>query len=155
MAATVMLSMAACNSKTAFNYSQDIVKKEKSLMAEITTTEDNVKNYMENEQYDSIAYAGERMEKIVDVQLKEIKDKAAPDVKEGENFKEAAIKYFTFIKSMYSGYKSLGSAATPEDREEELLKLSELVGKKEAAVNDMQKAQKKYAEANGFKLELK
>lgn len=151
----VLCSLAACKSKTAFNYSEDFVKKERSLLPDINATENSIKEFMEKEQYDSIAIVAGKMEDIVDAKLKEIKDQPAPDVKEGENFKEAGIKYFQYIKSMYTGYKNYGSAKTAVDRETEMNKLVELVDKKGAAIEDMQKMQKKYADANGFKIENK
>ena len=150
-----LTAFAACKSKSAFDYSQDFVKKEKSLLPDITATEDNLKRYMEKEQYDSIAYAGDKMEKLVEVKVKEIKDKPAPDAREGDNFKEAGIRYFNFIKSMYSGYKKFGEAKTPEARAEEMKNLIAVTNKKNAAIEDMQRAQKSYADANGFKLENK
>ncbi len=95
------------------------------------------------------------MEKLVDAKLKEVKDEPAPDAKEADNFKEACIKYFGYIKSMYTGYKNYGSAKTAEDRATEMAKLQEIVAGKTAAIADMQRVQRKYADANGFKLESK
>lgn len=151
----IVAGLASCKSKDAFNYSESFVKKEKSLLPDITRTEDDVKRFLAAEQYDSIAIAGERMEKIVDAKLKEVKDEPAPSVKEGDNFKEAGIKYFQFIKSMYTGYKDYGNAKTPEDRDAEMSKLRDIVEKKTKAIEDMQAAQRKFADANGFKLENK
>ena len=65
-AALLLTAFAACKSRKAFDYSQDFVKKEQSLLPDINRTEANVKNYMANEQYDSMAIAGENMEKLVD-----------------------------------------------------------------------------------------
>ena len=150
----IMLSVfAACNSKSAFNYSQDIVKKEQSLVPDITDTETKIAGFLGNNQFDSIAVAGARMEKLVDGKLNELKDLPAPDVKEAAGFKDAALKYFRFIKSMYVGYKDLGNATTDDAREQIMNKLRNIVSQKTEAVNDMQRAQKKFAEANGFKLE--
>ena len=154
-AVLLLTAFAACKSRKAFDYSQDFVKKEQSLLPDINRTEANVKNYMANEQYDSMAIAGENMEKLVDIKIKEIKDKPAPDAKEGENFKEAGIRYFLFIKSMYASYKDYGNAKTPEARTVEMNKIIAIANKKTAAIADMQRVQKSFADANGFKLESK
>ncbi len=148
-----VIMLISCNSKSAFNYSQDIVKKEQSLLPDITSTEDKIRDFLSSEKYDSIAAAGERMEKLVDAKLNEIKDQPAPDVKEAQPFKDATLKYFRFIKSMYTGYKDFGNAKTAEDRESEMAKLRQIVNDKTQAIQDMQAAQKKFASANGFKLE--
>ena len=152
----IMLSVfAACNSKSAFDYSQDIVKKEQSLVPEISITETKIGGFAANKQYDSIAAAGSRMEKLVDDKLNEIKNQPAPDVKESAVFKDATLKYFRFIKSMYTVYREFGSAASDDARETAMHKLQQLVEEKTAAINDMQRAQKNFADANGFKLENK
>jgi hypothetical protein len=153
IAAIFLISIASCKSKEAFNYSEDFVKKETSLLPDITSTEDKVMRYVAAEQYDSIAIAGEKMEQLVDVKLQEIKKAPAPDVKEGDNFKEACVKYFGYIKSMYTSYKEFGLAATDEARQEARQKIVDLAGGKQAAINDMQTAQKKFADANGFKIQ--
>ena len=70
-----------------------------------------------------------------------------------DNFRDASIRYFEFMKSMYTGYKTYARAGSDEARNEELTKLQELLSKKDAAIRDMQTAQKKYADANGFKIE--
>ena len=151
----VLIVFVACNSKSAFNYSQDIVKKEQSLVPDITATENKIGGFLAQEQFDSIAAAGARMEKLVDEKVTELKNQPAPDAKDAEGFKDASLKYFRFIKSMYTGYKDYGSAATAEARDEAMAKLRKIVDEKNEAINDMQRAQKKFAEANGFKLEDK
>lgn len=145
--------LVACKSKGAFNYSQNIVAKEKSLEPEIQATEKNVGKYLTASQYDSVAIAGEKMEKLVQQKIDEINAMSVPKAKETENFKAATIRYFNFIKSMYAGYKNLGKAATEEDRQQVIADLQKLVSEKQAVVDEMQKAQKKFADANGFKVQ--
>ncbi|HEX2684766.1 MAG TPA: hypothetical protein VHL77_12565 [Ferruginibacter sp.] len=152
IAAVLLVAFSSCKTKTAFNYSEDFVKKESSLLPDINSTEDNVMRYAAAQQYDSIAIAGERMEKLVDVKLQEITKTPAPDVKDGQNFKDACIKYFGYIKSLYTGYKEYGLADTDEARKEAGKKISELSAGKQEVINEMQTAQKKFADANGFKL---
>ena len=152
-AAILLICISSCKSKDAFNYSysEDFVKKEASLLADISSTDDNVRRFVAAEQYDSIALAGKKMEQLVDVKLQEIKRSPAPDVKEGNNFKEACVKYFSFIKSMYTGYKEYGRASTGE-RQEKKNKIIQLAINRQAAMTEMQTAQKKFADANGFRL---
>ena len=151
----ILASLASCKSKSAFNYSQNFVQKERSLNTDIESTEAKVESFVAKEQYDSIGAAGERMEKLVDVKIKEIESEPAPDVKEGENFKKAGLEYFGFIKKLYVGYKEYGYAKTPEERDEKLNNIKALVDKKATAIADIQRAQKKYADANNFKVEDK
>lgn len=141
--------------KTAFNYNEDFVKKEKSLEPEITSTEAKVSGYMASEHWDSIGIAGEKMESMIGDIVKQIKDKPAPDVKEGQNFKDAGVRYFEFMKNMYTVYKDYGRAADQEGRDAQLQKLRDLADKKRVEIENIQDAQKKFADANGFKIESK
>ncbi|CAN5858125.1 hypothetical protein BH11BAC4_BH11BAC4_24050 [soil metagenome] len=151
----VLSVIGGCNSQTALKYSQGLVKKEQSIMPAMTATEENTKAFFADKQYDSIAVAGEKMEKLVDEKLKEIREEPEPDVKGAAAFKEAFIKYFQFIKSMYTGYKNFGKAATGDARDQELKKIGELADKKASVLRDIQAAQQKFAGDNGFRLETK
>lgn len=149
----VVYGFSGCKSKDVFNYSQDFVKKEQSLLPDITKTENLVRGYMDTKRYDSIAIAGEKMETIVAAKMKEIKDTPAPNAKEADNFKEACLRYFDYVKSIYTGYKNFGLAKTEDERQQKLKEVIELAGKKDDAIKAIQAAQKKYADANNFKLE--
>ena len=152
----LLACLVGCSDKkTAYNYNEDFVKKEKSLEPSITSTETSVSGYMASEQWDSIAVAGEKMESLIGDVIKQIKDKPAPDVKEGQNFKDAGIRYFEFMKSMYTVYKDYGHAADQAGRDAQLEKLRELSDKKRVEIDNIQEAQRKFADANGFRIEKK
>lgn len=155
--ATLIAGLAACKpeSRAAYNYSNDIVAKENSLQPEVTATENNVKKYAVAGQYDSIAAAGENMERLLQKKIDEINAMPVPKAKEADNFKAAVIRYFKFIKSLYTGYKEFGRAVTDEKRQEIMLEIQKIVSQKQDNLDDMQRAQRKYAEANGFRLERK
>lgn len=153
IAALLLVVLASCNSKTAYKYSQEIVKLERSMMSDIEQTERKVEQFATVQDYDSIVAVSDRMEKIVDGKLQEVITKPAPKVKEAENFKQASIRYFTYLKSIYTSYKKFGLAQSDEARQREMENLQELVAGKTAALNDMQTNQKKFADANGFKVE--
>lgn len=143
----------SCNSKTALSYSESIVKKEKGLELSIKQTEEQVKGYIAESKFDSMAIASAKLEKEIDVQLQAIKNEKAPDVKEGDDFKRAAIDYFAYMKSIYTGYVSYSKAGTAEERTKVYEDLQKMVGQKKAVIKAMRDAQAKYAKANGFRLE--
>lgn len=148
----LLISLAGCKSKTAFNYSEEFVKKEQSLTPEIKKAESDVAAFNAKEEYDSIASVGLRMETLFDSKLNEIEQTPAPDVTEGENFKKAGVQYFKYMKSIYTGYKDYGNAKTPEERGSILNNITELASKKESVMADIKLAQQKFADANGFKI---
>jgi hypothetical protein len=148
-----MFTGCKSGSKSAFNYSEDIVRKEKSLAPDMESTELKVEKYITAEHYDSIAIAGEYMEKLVQKKIDEIDAMPVPKVKESGNFKKATMDYFKYIKKIYTEYKNLGNAKTEDDRAAVIENLRKLVESKQAAINEMQTVQKRYASANGFKIQ--
>lgn len=155
LTALLFAGLVACksNSKSAFNYSQDIVAKERSLTTDITETEGLVEKFAGAGQFDSVAAVSARMENKVQKKIDEISALKVPDAKEADNFRDAALKYFKYIKRIYTAYKAVGEAPTAEERQKLVEDMQEVAGKKQDVIDDMQKAQKKYAEANGFKVE--
>ncbi|MCX6319877.1 MAG: hypothetical protein NTW29_21540 [Bacteroidetes bacterium] len=151
--ALLFTGLVACKSKSAFNFSQDIVAKERSLTADINITEDKVEKFATAQQFDSVAVVSEQMEKKVQTKIDEIMAMKVPSAKEADNFREAALRYFKYIKSIYTAYKNVGLAPTAEERSKLAGEMEEVASKKDEVVADMQRAQRKYAEANGFKIE--
>jgi hypothetical protein len=145
--------LVSCKTKSALNYNQEIIRLETSLVPAMEKTEKDVTTYFETENYDSAAAVSLRMEALVDAKLKEVEALKAPDVKEASTLKQAAIRYFAYMKSIYTSYKSFAQATTEESREAEREKLLKVVDEKNDALREIQTAQKKFASANGFKIQ--
>ncbi len=152
-ATALIITAASCKTKTALDYSNLIVEKERSLTPAFATTEQKAKQFFEGGQFDSLAAVSERMEKLVDEKVQEIKNTPAPDVKGAEDFKKSAVTAFEYIKSIYAGYKSVGLAKTEEERQADKQKLVELVSNKNTVLMKMKEAQQQFAQANGFKIQ--
>jgi len=148
-----LVLIISCKSKDALNYSDKIVAKEKSLEAAIKDIERKVSDFNRENKMDSIVAVSERMVSLVDSKLTEIKNETVPNAKGAEDFKKAAVNYFEYIKEVYVAYLSYGKASTEEQKTIEVERIKDMVSKKEDIVRDMQNAQKKYADANGFKVE--
>ena len=147
--------ITACNSKSksARDYNNNIIAEERSLQPEEQTIEDNVKKYYDAGQYDSIALAGGHMEEVVQKSIDEIDALPVPKTNGVEIFKAAVIQYFKFFKSIYTIYKEYGLAGTDERRTEIMTELQKLTSQKQEVVNDLQRAQRKYAGDNNFRME--
>ena len=102
--ALLLISVFSCKSKTAFDYSQQIVKMETELSADIAAADKKVSKFLEAEQNDSAVVIAQHMEDLADKKLKEVQKLDAPDVEEGENFKKEAVKYFSYLKAIYSSF---------------------------------------------------
>jgi hypothetical protein len=153
LVAFLMTTLVACKNKSAFNYSQNIVAIEKTLEPEMEKAQTKLEEFFGAEQFDSAAAISDRMEKLVQQKVEEVSALKLPKAKEAESFRSAAIKYFKYIKSLYTAYRAVGEEKDPDQRQEKAVVVEDLFGQRMDAVKDMQDAQLKYARANGFKVE--
>jgi hypothetical protein len=136
----------------ALDYNNMIVKNQQSLAKSMDATEPQLKNYFSNYEYDSIASVSSRMEAKIDSIIQNIQKTPAPKVKQGENFKKAALNYFDYMKAIYTSYKNYGSENTPEGRMIGVAVISRVTSQEDKAIADMQQAQRIFAKDNGFKI---
>jgi hypothetical protein len=149
----ICFSGMGCKSKIAMNYNDMIVEKQKSLGKNMDQAAPLLKNYFASFEYDSIASVSSRMETKIDTIIREIAKKPVPPVKQGENFKKAALRYFDYMKSIYTSYKNYGLQNSPEGRQIQLQVMTMIINNEEKMIAEMQKAQKIFAKDNGFKIQ--
>jgi hypothetical protein len=147
---SIITVMYSCRSGAGLKFSDQIVEKEKSLEPEIKKTEAQVKDFIAARQFDSMAAVSEKLERLVDTRLNEIRDLKAPNLKFADDFKKDAIDYFIYIRSVYTGYVRYARAETAEKRDEEFKKIQQIVSNKDAIIKTMRASQEKFAKENGF-----
>jgi hypothetical protein len=150
--ASICFFAIGCKTKTAKDYNDMIVKKQKSLAASIDENEPKLRNYFASNEYDSIASVSGRMEAKIDSLINDIRNKPAPKVTQGENFKKAALNYLDYMKTLYSTYKNYGLASTPEARIIGRELMSRVTSQEDKMIAQMQEAQVIFAKDNGFKI---
>ena len=148
--ATILVS---CKSKSAFNFSEDIVKKERSLEPAVQNVEAKIDDFFRAGQFDSVAAAAEKMENSIQQKIDEIEAMKVPDAKEADNFKAASITYFKFMRSVYTKYKEIGKAESDEEKQKLVQEMQGMIKDKDKVISDMQAAQRKFASENGFKVQ--
>ncbi len=153
LVASLLIGMISCKSKTAFDYSETIVKMEAELSADIAMADEKVNEFLEAKKTDSAIVMSRQMETLAEQKLKEVQALKAPQVAEGENFKKEAVRYFTYIKSIYSSFRKFTTAETEKEKEAERKKLAKIIGAKKEITEAMQEAQRKFAAANDFHIE--
>ena len=141
-----------CKTKVAKDYSDMIVKKQKSLTESINKNEPRLREYFATYEYDSIASISDRMVTQIDGIIKDIKTKPAPKVTQGENFKKAALNYFDYMKTLYTTYKNYGSQTTPEGRMVGREVISRVTTEEDLMIAQLKEAQRIFAKDNGFKI---
>jgi hypothetical protein len=143
----------SCKSKSAFKYSEKLVEIERSMSPEIASTEEKFGQFITDEKYDSGYAISQRMEELADTKLKEVERLEPPDVKEAAAFKKTALRYFGYIKGLYTHYKSYAKNAAGEGREKELASLQKFLNDRNDILSEMKDAQIRFAKANGFRLD--
>jgi hypothetical protein len=151
-AAVICFLAIGCKSKIAMDYNDMIVDKQKNLGKSMDQAAPLLKNYFASYEYDSITSISSRMEMKIDTIIKEIAKKPAPQAKQGENFKKAALHYFDYMKSIYTSYKNYGLQNSPEGRQIQLQVMSMIINNEDKTIAEMQKAQQIFAKDNGFKI---
>ena len=149
----VSLLAVGCRSKEAFNFSEDIVKIERKLGESVKETQPQILHYMQESIYDSLAYVGGDMVKKTEESIDEINALRMPAINEAANFKAAAIRYFTHIRNIYDSYKIYAEQPNDSLRSVEAENMVRLEDGMADMVKEMQGAQQKFAEANGFKID--
>lgn len=150
-----LVFFTACKSGGAFNYSEKIVSIERSMAPDMERAENDIVRVMQEEHYDSLVMISEKMEKLVDVKLKEVMDLPQPKAKEVDSFRAAVVKYFNHIKAIFSSYKAYGTETDADKKEEARQKMVDVEAEARNVVNEMKDAQLRYAKANNFKIEDK
>lgn len=151
--AIIFTVIASCKqAKPGFQYSEDIVDIEKDLRRRIDSSESQIKGFAKRGHYGSIGVISENMAEITQEKIDKINKIPLPNAKGAETFRSAVIHYFGYMKTMYVAYKKWANAANEEQRESELKNIERLAGQSGKAVEEMQIAHRKYADANGFRL---
>jgi len=151
----LLVSLVSCQSKSAFDYSEAIVRMERELSADIAEADQKLLAYMDAKKSDSAVMISKHMEDLAEDKLNEVEKLKAPPVNEGDNFKKSAVRYFTYIKSIYTAFRRFTMAATDSEKEKERKKLAKIIGEKKEITKAMQEAQRKFALANNFLIEKK
>jgi hypothetical protein len=149
-----VLVIVSCGSNHAFDYSEKIVRMESELSAEIAIADKKVSRYLEARKKDSAILVTGQMELMAERKLDEVRELSVPAVREGENFKTAAVGYFSYIKSIYSSFNRYTRAASDREKEAEANRLVRILAEKKSITLAMQEAQKKFAAANDFRVDV-
>lgn len=145
-------ALFACQNRAAFKYSEAIVSIEQSMAPDMNKAEEELADLLTQNDFDSVAIVAGQMENLADRKLKEVEQLKVPDAKDAALFRRASIRFFTYIKNLYAGYRQYAQQTNEEDREVERKRLLRIMDDKNNAIENMQRAQRRYAEANGFRI---
>lgn len=141
------------NSQTPMEFSEKIVNAELELGEPLAKAEEAIRAQADSSNFEAMGNIAEEAEKLIGDKIKEIEKMSAKDFKGGADFKQSAINYFEYIKSIYTNYKNIGKAESEGARLAETRRMDTIRANQENVVTMMQAAQNKFAIENGFKVD--
>src|SRR5215471_337807 len=146
------ISFSSCKSEQAKKYSDLIVSKQNAIDSKIEKATSQLSIYFGNYQYDSIVSVSSRMESEITAAKNDIQKTPAPKLKEAENFKQQALNYLDFKKSIFTTYKDYGLQTTPEGREMLRENMVAVLSQEKIYNSNLEAAQINFAKANHVKI---
>lgn len=137
---------------TAQEYNDTIFNLEESMSEPLLKTEAEIKARSDKGDFTGMAQSARAMEDTVDIRINALKKIDAAG-KGGADFKTIAVRYFEYIKSIYTGYKNIAEAKTDDTRKEAVDKMTNILNAQPDVMANLKSAQNKYATDNGFAIQ--
>lgn len=137
---------------TAKDYYEKILDLEESMSEPLLKTEAEIKARSDKNNFAGLAQSAKAMEDTIDIRINIIKKMDAAG-KGGEDFKTMAVRYFEYIKSIYTAYRNIGEAKNEEDRKAAADKMTTIINAQQGVIANLNNAQNKFAADNAFVLD--
>lgn len=161
----LLLVITSCKSKTddastpdgrpltAQEYYQKVIDLEETMTEPLLKTEAEVQARSDKGDFDGVAKSAKAMEDTVDVRINKLK-KMEPVGNGSDDFKTVAVRYFEYVKSIYTAYKNIGNAKTDVTRKEAGDKMANTINAQQGVMQNLNNAQLKFAADNGFTIDV-
>ncbi|MFT4094136.1 MAG: hypothetical protein QM640_10900 [Niabella sp.] len=134
---------------TAQEYNDKVIDLEESMSEPLLKTEAELKARSDKDDFAGMAQSAKAMEDTVDLRINALKKMDAVG-KGGEDFKTVAVRYFEYLKSIYTGYRNIAEAKTDEAKKEASEKMTNILSAQPGVMENLRNTQNKYAADNGF-----
>ncbi len=131
----------------AFN--DRVYSMEQSLGEPLLKAEAEIRQKQQQGDFKGMAQAANAMEDSVDLRIRAIRKMKPPGVG-GEDFKTAAVRYFEYLKMIYSNYGEIALAADVQGKDAAENKMARWLNWQTQVLANLRSAQAKYAADNGF-----
>lgn len=140
--------------QTASEYYEKIIELEETMSEPLLTTEAAIKARGDKQDFEGIARSAKAMEDTIDIRITAIK-KMEPVGLGSEDFKIVVTRYFEYIKSIYTAYRTIGEAKTEEERMKAAENMTKTINGQEAVMANLQAAQAQFAASNHFTIDAR
>lgn len=130
-------------------YSEKIADLEESLAEPLLKAEAEIKVRGDKGDFAGMAQSAKAMEDTVELRIHTLK-KIDPVGKGGEDFKTVSVRYFEYIKSIYTSYKNIAEAKDEEAKKVAADKMAAVINAQPGVLTNLKTAQDKFAAENAF-----
>lgn len=134
---------------TAQGYYEKVIDLEETMSEPLLRTEAEIQARSDKSDFDGVAKSAKAMEDTVDTRIRALK-RMPPVGKGGEDFKLVAVRYFEYVKSIYTAYKNIGLAKTDDARNEAAKKMQTIINAQPGVMQNLNSIQAKFAGDNNF-----
>lgn len=138
--------------QTAKEYNEKIIDLEESLSEPLLKAEAEIKVRGERGDFPAMAQSAKAMEDTVDTRINALK-KMEPVGKGGEDFKTVSVRYFEYIKSIYTSYKNIADAKDDAARGKANEEMIKVMNAQTGVMANLKATQDKFAADNAFTIE--
>lgn len=145
--------LAACKSKTvitAKQYSDEVLQMQQNLAEPIRQAEIEIKAFGDSSNFTGMAGAAGKMETLIQGKIDTLNKVDITAFKGGDEFKVVVIRYFEYLKSVYSSYKEIGNAANTADKIKATNEMYQKLAAQQDVEDRMRTSQTRFAALNGF-----
>ncbi len=128
---------------------ETIMALENSLEEPMLKAEAEIKVRSSNANMAGVAQSAKAMEDSIQLRLDAAKNLSPVGVG-GEDFKVVSVRYFEFLKSIYTTYREIAEAKDDNIKMEKAKQMESLMNSQAGVMATLQQAQQKYATDNGF-----
>lgn len=134
---------------TPVQLNETIMALENSLEEPMLKAEAEIKVRSSNANMAGVAQSAKAMEDSIQLRLDAAKNLSPVGVG-GEDFKVVSVRYFEFLKSIYTTYREMAEAKDDNIKMEKAKQMESLMNSQAGVMATLQQAQQKYATDNGF-----
>lgn len=134
---------------TPVQLNEKIMDLENSLAEPMLKAEAEIKARGDNGNIEGVIQSAKAMEDTIQLRLTKLKGLSTVGVG-GEDFKTATVRYFEYLKSIYTTYKEIAQAKDDNAKTEKRKQMETILSSQQAVMVNLQQTQQKYAADNGF-----
>lgn len=137
----------------AKEYNDHLVATQTKILPMVNKTDLAIRQHILNNQMDSVAAVSAVMMQVINTEMIALQNEKAPTLVGADNYKQAFVEYFKYLKNIYTSYKMWGKATTDTAKAEAFTLIEKYENQEDDYLKYMRKTQKIFAEKHHLKVQ--